>query len=325
MKYFLQIAFALSVFFSMTLAEAQNKVVVVPLGGAPGNAVPNDVVKGKTFSSEAGKGLTGTLELKAGEIFTNSIGMQFRLIPAGSFVMGSPNGTGDASHPPVWPAELGRDSDERQHIVSITKPFYMQTTEVTQGQWLEVMGSNPSNFKACGSDCPVDSVSWEDAQVFIESLNALEGRTNCGSAPNTCYSLPTEAQWEYAARGGTLSAYHNGEITYTDCSIDPNLDAIGWYCGNSGATTHPVAQKGPNNWGLYDMSGNVWEWCKDYAGTYPDGPVTDPLMTSGSLRIARGGCWLYGALCSRLANRGDWVQSADYYFHGFRVVLPAAR
>jgi hypothetical protein len=120
MRLFVQFAVAFAVCFSMSLAEAQNKVVVIPMGGAVGDAVPSDVVMGKTFSSKAGKGLTGTLDLKAGKILTNPIGIQFRLIPAGSFVMGSPDGSGTV---PVWPSELGRYSNEKQHIVFFSQPF----------------------------------------------------------------------------------------------------------------------------------------------------------------------------------------------------------
>ena len=124
----------------------------------------------------------------------------------------------------------------------------MQTTEVTLGQWVQMMGSNPSSALACVlDDCPVDKVSWDDAQLFIAALNASEGRADCGAVPNTCYTLPTESQWEYAARAGTVTAFYSGDITSTDCTFDPNLDAIGWYCANEAFFTHPVAQKAPNN------------------------------------------------------------------------------
>lgn len=323
MRYLIYCVAVLVFCFSLSLAEAQNKVVVVPLGGAVGDAVPSDVVKGKTFSSKTGKGVIGTLELKVGKIFTNSIGIQFRLIPAGSFVMGSPAGTGDVTHRPIWPAELGRINNELQHIVILTKPFYMQTTEVTQGQWQQVMGSNPSYFAGCGLDCPVEMVSWYDAQNFIDALNASEGRTNCNNTPNTCYSLPTEAQWEYAARAGTVTALYNGDITSTVCTVDPKLDAIGWYCGNSGGTTHPVAQKEPNNWGLYDMSGNVFEMCKDRYDPYPNGPIQDPLGTIAYERVERGGSWDSHAYAARSAYRGvNDLPGDPYYFQGFRLVLP---
>jgi formylglycine-generating enzyme required for sulfatase activity len=287
-------------FFSV--ATAQDKVVVIPLWS---DAPPVEVRPGS-------------------EIFTNSIGMKFSLIPAGSFVMGSPAGTGDSTHRPIWPAEAGRGGDERQHVVTLTDAFYMQTTEVTQGQWGQVMGSNPSHFSSCGSDCPVEMVSWYDAQNFIDALNARENRTNCDTTPNTCYSLPSESQWEYAARGGTVSAFYNGGITNTGCTpLDPNLDAIGWYCGNAVSTTHPVAQKEPNNWGLYDMSGNVWEWCNDWYGTYPDGPVDDP--TGGgtaSFRVIRGGGWYDSARYARSAYRHDNTPGYRDYGLGFRLGLP---
>ena len=293
-----------------------------------GNATASDVVKDKTFSSKAaGKGVTGTLEIREGStIYTNSIGMNFSLIAAGSFVMGSPAGTGDATHYPIWPAELGRNSDEKQNVVILTKSFYMQTTEVTQMQWEQVMGAgtNPSTFIACGMDCPVEQVSWNDAQNFIDALNASESRSKCNTTPNTCYSLPTESQWEYAARGGTLTAFYSGAITNTSCTpLDSNLNKIGWYCGNAVSTTHPVAQMEPNTWGLYDMSGNVYEWCEDWYGPYSDGPVTDPTgAASGSYRVLRGGTWYYHASLARSAFRSYTAPENSYYDIGFRLVLP---
>lgn len=285
------------------ISFAHNKVVVVPLvEDAP---EPPEVRPGS-------------------EIYTNSIGMKFSLIPAGSFVMGSPDGTGSTSSRPVWPAEGGRYNGERQHIVTLTDAFYMQTTEVTQRQWQAVMGSNPSHFTACGLNCPVEMVSWNDVQNFIDALNSRENRMNCHTTPNTCYFLPTESQWEYAARGATVSAFYNGGITNTDCSpVDSNLDAIGWYCGNTGSTTHPVAQKQPNHWGLYDMSGNVWEWVWDRFGDYPDGPVTDPTgHISNTYRVVRGGGWDFSARQARSAFRGSGLPGDRYGFLGFRLALP---
>jgi formylglycine-generating enzyme required for sulfatase activity len=198
---------------------------------------------------------------------SNSLGMTFRLIPAGTFVMGSPSG------------ELGQGTDETQYTVTISEPFYMQTTEVTQGQWKAVMDNNPSDFDSCGLNCPVEKMSWEDAQTFIATLNAMgEGS----------YTLPTEAQWEYAARAGSNKAFANGDIS--DTTTDSNLDVMGWYDSNSGSTPHAVAQKKPNAWGLFDMHGNVHEWCNDWYGTYPDISVTDPGgSSSGSYRVLRGG------------------------------------
>lgn len=204
--------------------------------------------------------------------FTNSIGMKFVLIPAGSFVMGSP------------PDEPGRGDDEKQHRVTLTKGFYMSVTEVTQGQWRQVMGNNPSHFQDCGADCPVEFVSWNDCQEFVKRLNQREGGNR--------YRLPTEAEWEYTCRAGSTTALANGSISKTGCGHDPNLDVMGWYCGNSGKKPHPVTQRKPNAFGLYDMHGNIWEWCQDWYGPYPSGHVSDPTgPSSGSVRVLRGGGW----------------------------------
>ncbi|MDF1591102.1 MAG: SUMF1/EgtB/PvdO family nonheme iron enzyme [Desulfobacterales bacterium] len=212
----------------------------------------------------------------AGKKIQNSLGMEFVYIRPGSFTMGSPAN------------ESGRDDDEKQHQVTLTKGFYLQTTEVTQGQWQAVMGNNPSNFKNCGESCPVESVSWNDAQAFIQKLNQQDG--------SDVYRLPTEAEWEYAARAGSATAFANGDISKTGCEYDANLDAMGWYCGNSKDTTHKVAQKKSNAWGLYDMHGNVWEWCQDWYGDYSSGSVTDHSgQSSGSSRVLRGGSWDDGA------------------------------
>jgi formylglycine-generating enzyme required for sulfatase activity len=213
---------------------------------------------------------------------SNSLGMTFRLIPAGTFIMGSPSD------------ELGRAGDETQYTVTISEPYYMQTTEVTQGQWQAVMGSNPSGFDSCGLNCPLENVSWNDCQTFIATLNAMgEGS----------YTLPTEAQWEYAARAGSNKAFANGIITNT-LTADPNLNLMGWYSGNSNSETHGIAQKLANAWGLYDVHGNVWEWCKDWYDTYPTTSVTDPQgAVSGSYHVARGGSWYNKAQWVRLAER----------------------
>jgi len=228
-------------------------------------------------------------------------------IPAGTFMMGSPED------------ELGAYSREwPRHQVTLTNDFYMMTTEVTQAQWQAVMGSNPSYFDECGGNCPVEEVSWNDVQDFIAALNARDSRI---------YRLPTEAEWEYAARAGTTTAFYNGDITqeYSD-PIDPNLDAIGWYGGNSGSTTHPVAQKQPNAWGLYDMSGNVWEWCQDWYGAYPDNASVDPGGPSdASLRVIRGGSWFNYARDCRSALRNYDYPSARRSSVGFRLALSPGR
>ena len=217
--------------------------------------------------------------------FKNSLGQEFRLIPAGSFMMGSP------------PDEPGRESGETQHQVTLTKSFYMQTTEVTQGQWEKLMGSNPSYFSTCGEDCPVENVTWDDAQAYIAKLNQ-KGEGN--------YALPTEAQWEYAARAGSTTAFYNGHLT-EPYGNDPNLDVIAWYEYNtedSPKATQPVAQKDANSWGLYDTTGNVREWCLDWYGDYPSGSVTDPTgPQTGADHVHRGGGWSQFALYCRTAAR----------------------
>ncbi len=280
------------------------KVVVIPLGG-----------------EEAPKVRPGS------EMFTNSIGMEFSPIPSGSFVMGSPDGTGDTTHRPVNIAEPGRIPHEGQHNVVISKPFYMQTTEMTQGQYLEIVGTNPSHYSTCGLDCPVEKVSWNDAKAFVSAINSRENRINCNLPVNTCYSLPTEAQWEYAARAGTTTAFYNGEITHTGCvTKDPNLDAIGWFCKNSIGSVQPVAQKQANNWGLYDTSGNVSEWVEDTYGGYGSAAaVTDPVSTSGSYHVYRGGNWSNDAAYSRSAARDNdylFPQSSQW---GFRLALSSGQ
>ncbi|MEW6745536.1 MAG: SUMF1/EgtB/PvdO family nonheme iron enzyme [Planctomycetota bacterium] len=191
-------------------------------------------------------------------------GLEFVYIEPGTFMMGPPDG------------EAGRDSDEKQHQVTITKPYLIAKYEVTQEVWQKVMGSNPSHFKQ-GGKYPVENVSWNDVMEFCKKVG-LE--------------LPTEAQWEYACRAGTTTA-HAGD-----------LDAMGWYDKNSGSSTHPVGQKSPNAWGLYDMHGNVWEWCADWYADYPTGSITDPAgPVRGSQRVLRGGCWLNNAGACRSAYR----------------------
>jgi len=235
------------------------------------------------------------------QTLTNDYGMTFVLIQPGSFVMGSPEN------------ELGRSSREVQHGVTLSQAFYLQTTEVTQGQWKTVMGDNPSHFSGC-DDCPVEQVSWEDAQEFIEKLNLHENANR--------YRLPTEAQWEYAARSGSITALANGNLVETECNLDSNLNAMGWYCGNSDNKTHPVAQKEANSWGLYDMHGNVWEWCQDWSDSYPTNTVVDPMgPSSGTYKVVRGGGWHHGARTCRSANSYAYSPNYRYYLVGLRLSM----
>jgi len=242
------------------------------------------------------------LKRVAFEPFTNTVGMTLVYIPPGKFVMGSPKD------------EIGRGELEVQHEVIISKGFYLQTTEVTQKQWTAVMGRNPSHFK--GADLPVEQVSWYDSQIFIQRLNQMEegGR----------YRLPTEAEWEYACRAGTVTAFVSGPITHAGRKLDPALDRIGWYWANSNGSSHPVAQKEANAWGLYDMHGNVWEWCQDWFQSWFDkftaGPVIDPQGPKrGRFRVFRGGSWFAGAEYLRSADRLRSKPDFRSYGLGFRL------
>jgi formylglycine-generating enzyme required for sulfatase activity len=219
--------------------------------------------------------------------------MKLVLIPAGKFMMGSPD------------SEQGRSKNEGpQHEVAISKPFYVCVTEVTQAQYEAVMGTNPSHFK--GATNPVEKVSWDDATEFCKKLS---------EKTRQAVRLPTEAEWEYACRAGSQTLFSFGDV-------DSALGDFAWYWGNSGSQSHPVGQKRPNAWGLYDMHGNVWEWCADWFGDYPKGAVTDPQgPASGAVLVLRGGSWLNDPWRCRSGCR-DWftpVSFSDDF--GFRVVV----
>jgi formylglycine-generating enzyme required for sulfatase activity len=193
---------------------------------------------------------------------------------------------------------------ETLHQVTISKSFYIQSTEVTQGQWKKVMHSNPSEFKDCGDNCPVENVSWNDIQVFIRKLNSIEGGGN--------YRLPTEAEWEYAARsGGKDEQYSGGD----------NIEDVAWYYSNSKYRPHAVGQKKPNDLGIYDMSGNVWEWCQDGYKEYSEGSVTDTVgPLTGSSRILRGGSYYERTHACRTAERQDTDSEGRFGSCGFRLL-----
>ena len=224
---------------------------------------------------------------KAGVPVVNSIGMRFVPIPAGTFTMGE---------------------GKTAHKVTLTKPFELGQHEVTQEQYEKVMGKNPSHFK--GKQNPVEQVSWDDAVEFCRKLSAMPAEKKAGYV----YRLPTEAEWEYACRAGTTTRYSFGDS-------DSELGDYAWYDKNSGRTTHPVGQKKPNAWGLYDMHGNVWEWCQDWHGDYPSGSVTDPTGAAvGSLRVYRGGGWVDFARRCRSAVRGRFTPGVRFSDLGFRVL-----
>ena len=220
--------------------------------------------------------------------------MRMCWIPPGDFLMGSPED------------ELGHYDDETQHQVTITRGFWLGKCEVTQAQWEAVMGSNPSHFK--GLDLPVECVSWNDIAApggFLEQVNRL-------ATEGWSFSLPTEAQWEYACRAGTTTALNSGKNLTSTSEVCRNLDEVAWYDENSGGRTHPVGGKAANAWGLHDMHGNVCEWCADGYGAYPTGSMSDPLgPDSNSDRVSRGGCWNYVALSCRAAARDDFLPVGD--------------
>jgi formylglycine-generating enzyme required for sulfatase activity len=241
--------------------------------------------------------------------FTNSLGMEFVYIEPGSFMMGSPLD------------EPKRDNDEKQHQVTLTKGYYIQTTEVTQGQWKAIMGDNPSRFSNCGDNCPVERVSWNDVQEFIRKLNSQKGDSG--------HRLPTEAEWEYACRVGTKTPFSFGKCLSTEqANYNGKYPMPKCSKGQNRGKTIPVASFEPNAWGLYDMHGNVYEWCQDWYGAYPSGSVTDPVCpTSGSTRVLRGGCWFSHARFCRSAFRlRDGPGDRDGYgYYGFRLVLPSGQ
>jgi formylglycine-generating enzyme required for sulfatase activity len=253
-------------------------------------------------------GTVGMAMAQASKEITNSIGMKLVLIPKGTFQMGSPI------------EEEGADNDEEQHQVTISKDYYLGVTEVTQGQYEKVMGTNPSNFqkrvirKSDSSMYPVEQVSWEDAVEFCKRLSELPEEKKAGRV----YRLPTEAEWEYACRAGSKTAFSFGESA-------KSLGDFAWFFENSGSQTHPVGEKKPNAWGLYDMHGNVWEWCSDWYGDYPKGAVSDPTgPREGSLRVGRGGSWDCGAADCRSASRIRSYPSGRGSDVGFRLALSSS-
>jgi formylglycine-generating enzyme required for sulfatase activity len=232
-------------------------------------------------------------------------GERFVWLPPGQFVMGSPD------------SEVGRYGDEGpQTQVTLTQGFFMGRYEVTQGEYLSVIGSNPSSFTG-DTNRPVESMSWNGATNYCAQLTLREltaGRLPVGWA----YRLPTEAEWDYASRAGSTNRFGYGD--------DPGYTQLAnyaWYSVNSGSATHTVSGKLPNRWGLYDMSGNVWELCSDwYAGVLPGGSVTDPQgSATGSYRVLRGGSWNTDAYLCRSAQRNAVAPTLRWSFQGFRVVL----
>jgi len=270
-----------------------------------GNAAESAAVNGNMQEAKAKSDQAQTQVVAAGMVAAltldlgHSVTMDFVLIRPGSFMMGSEN-----------------DGDEKPvRKVSIAKPFYMAKYEVTQAQWESLMGSNPSNFSSAGGSAtggkggknPVEQVSWSDCQEFLAKLK--------DKAPGMDVRLPTEAEWEYACRAGSSTGFCYGDA-------GAGLGDYAWFSGNSGGTTHPVGEKKPNAWGLYDMHGNVWEWCSDWYGTYGSTAETDPVgPSSGSWRVSRGGSWYVEAGSCRSAYRFNYDPGTRYASLGLRVVV----
>ncbi|MEO2035306.1 MAG: formylglycine-generating enzyme family protein, partial [Planctomycetaceae bacterium] len=226
-------------------------------------------------------------QLALGDPVVNSIGMLLVPIPAGTFTMGEGN---------------------TAHKVTLTQAFQLGVFEVTQQQYEKVMGSNPSTFK--GPQNPAGRVSWNDAVEFCRKLSSLPEEKAAGYV----YRLPTEAEWEYSCRAGTTTKYSFGDS-------ESEMGDYAWYKKNSGSTTRAVGGKKPNGWGLYDMHGNVREWCQDWHGDYPSGSVTDPTgAASGSSRVGRGGGWHDRSGLCRSAYRSRNTPDRRFNILGFRVL-----
>ena len=280
------------------MSSEENKLIISNTGGVIRrmdhklelmNRVLGEIAARKTEMT-TGNSLIG---MRAGEErdweIAQGVKMTFCWCPPGEFLMGSPQ------------TEEDRFDDEDQVHVTLTKGFWMAKTQVTQRQWVALMGDNPSYF--AGKNLPVEMVSWDDAQEFLEKLNAKISNTDGGRM-----ALPTEAQWEYACRAGELGPYSGGTI-----------DEVAWHGNNSEDKTHPVGMKKPNVWGLHDMHGNVWEWCWDWFDSELQGGVDPSGPDSGTYRVRRGGSWYYYAGYCRAALRYSITPSYTSYGHGFRV------
>ena len=274
---------------------AQNKIVKKPKKQKP--ATTQVAPKKHKSQSKPTKG--GTVKCVAtkasysnGTLTVNGIKYNMVWVDGGTFRMGATS-------------EQGSEISDEKPVHSVTlSGYYIGKTEVTQALWKAVMGSNPSNLK--GDNLPVEQVSWNDCQEFIRKVNALTGQN---------FRLPTEAEWEFACRGGNNSrGYKYSGSNY--------IDNVAWYDGNSGDKTHPVATKSPNELGIYDMSGNVWEWCADWYGDYSSGRQTNPKGPyDGSRRVGRGGSWFIGARGCRSSDRYFDHPTVRYLNLGLRLAL----
>ena len=268
---------------TVTISEGQTASISGSLTSSTSSSSANTL-------SSSGSSLSGnalTIPVK------NGISIEMVKVEAGSFNMGA---TSEMQAP--------YEVEKPVHRVTLTNNYYIGKYEVTQALWQAVMGSNPSHFK--GDDLPVEQVSWNDCQDFISKLNAMTGKR---------FRLPTESEWEYAARGGNKSRGYQYSGSY-------NIDDVAWYSDNSGSKTHAVGTKEPNELGIYDMTGNVWEWCQDWYDSYSSFPQTNPIgAVSGSYRVCRGGSWYDSAGYCRSSYRYYYAPDCRGYYLGFRLVL----
>lgn len=228
-------------------------------------------------------------------------GMRFVHIPAGEFMMGSPE------------SEAERRDTERRHPVRLTRSFYLGAHEVTQAEWATVMSARPSRFGDCGDGCPVESISFHEAQTFLDRLSTQSGEI---------FRLPTEAEWEYACRAGSTTPFYTGDsIDTAQANFRGDYPYDGAAPGEVRESPTPVASFSPNAWGLFDMHGNLWEWTLDHDCPYPHFGVTNPLANcSTPRRIIRGGSWYFGADSMRCAGRYTHRPQDRGFSIGFRVV-----
>jgi len=252
----------------------------------------------ESFNQEKREGEAGNSKPDTYTQTVNGVPIAMILVQSGTFNMGGTD------------TEAQDDEKTTQSVTLYT--YYIGKYPVTQAQWRAVMNNNPSYFK--GDNLPVERVSWEDALEFCHRLSIITGKN---------YRLPTEAEWEYAARGGQLSIEKKGHQAFKYAGSN-NLPTVAWYDENSGNTTHPVGQKNPNELGLYDMSGNVWEWCNDWyaADYYKNSPAENPTgPTSGTYRVCRGGSWLNFAVICRVAFRLNDAPGYRFSYLGFRLAV----
>ncbi|MGO9113045.1 MAG: formylglycine-generating enzyme family protein [Thermoguttaceae bacterium] len=296
----LTVAFLFSVVLgSLTLTMTMPGCSNQPSSSQPG-AAKQESTKPDTTTKETGAGSKAQSELKELAVdLGHGVKLEMVLIPAGEFMMGSPDSDKDSLA-----------GEKPRHRVRITKPFYLGKYLATQEQWEAIMGNNPSSFR--GAKYPVESVSWDDCQQFLKRLNEKVGEGT--------FALPSEAQWEYACRAGSTTRYDFGDD-------ESGLGEYGWYGANSGGEMHPIGQKKPNAWVLYDMHGNVWEWCQDWCDRdyYANSPTDDPTgPATGSGRVGRGGSWIDPARFCRSAGRFNFDPGGGSNGLGLRVVRVAA-